>query len=192
LAPSQLSWSALGGSYFLPLLVSPLLASLAAALLYPLTRKARLVLGVESDTCVCLGARQDPVDVAPDGTIVLRGSGLPLTIAEQQTCRRLYEGRLLGTSVQGLVDAAHQASAFSLGFARGLNDTPKVLALLVAAGWSGLDPRISLAAVAGAMAAGGWLRARKVAETLAHRITCLSHGQGLLANAIVVEIKKSD
>ncbi|MFQ5417327.1 MAG: inorganic phosphate transporter, partial [Myxococcota bacterium] len=33
-------------------------------------------------------------------------------------------------------------------------------------------------------AAGGWLRARRVAETLAHRITSLTHGQGLLANTI--------
>ncbi len=34
------------------------------------------------------------------------------------------------------------------------------------------------------MAAGGWLRAQRVAETLAHRITPLSHGQGLLSNGI--------
>ena len=38
--------------------------------------------------------------------------------------------------------------------------------------------------VAATMAAGGWLRARRVAETLAHGITSLSHGQGLLANGI--------
>jgi PiT family inorganic phosphate transporter len=75
-------------------------------------------------------------------------------------------------------------SAFALGFARGLNDTPKVLALLVAAGWSGVDPRASLVVVAGAMAAGGWWHARKVAETLSHRITSLSHGQGLIGNGV--------
>jgi PiT family inorganic phosphate transporter len=82
------------------------------------------------------------------------------------------------------VDRLHQVSAFSLGFARGLNDTPKVLALLVTAGWSGFDPRLSLGIIAGAMALGGYLRARRVAETLAHGITSLTHGQGLLANSI--------
>jgi len=59
-----------------------------------------------------------------------------------------------------------------------------VLALLVAAGWSGLDGRLSLVVVACAMALGGWLGARRVAETLSHRITPLGHGQGLLANGI--------
>jgi PiT family inorganic phosphate transporter len=184
LAPSQLSWSALGGSYFLPLLVSPLLATAAAALVYPLAHRSRTALGIEADTCLCIGPEPQPVVVTPDGALLHHATGVPLTLVEKAHCQQVYGGRLLGTTIQQLVDRTHVISAFALGFARGLNDTPKVLALLVAAGWSGLDPRISLAAVAGAMAAGGWLRARKVAETLAHRITCLSHGQGLLANAI--------
>lgn len=184
LAPAQLSWAALGGSYFLPLLVSPVLAAGAAVLLYPLLHRAREALGVRSDTCVCIGEATDPVDVTADGVMVLRRTGLPLTVAEQEQCRLIYDGRMLGASVQAIVDRLHGTSAFALGFARGLNDTPKVLALLVAAGWSGIDPRVSLAVVAVAMAAGGWLRARRVAETLAHRITSLSHGQGLLANGI--------
>lgn len=184
LAPGELSWSALGGGYFLPLLVSPLLAASAAACVYPLAHHTRRVLGVEADTCVCLGADPDPVDVAADGTLLRRSTGLPLTLGEEEHCQQIYAGRVLGASVQAIVDRLHVSSAFALGFARGLNDTPKVLALLVAAGWSGIDPRVSLAVVAGAMALGGWWHARKVAETLAHRITVLSHGQGLLANGI--------
>jgi len=184
LAQHQLSWSALGGTYFVPLLVSPLLATAVAGALYPLAHHARSALGIASDTCVCLGHEPLPVDASLDGVLVLRSTGLPLTVGELAACRQAYGGRLLGVSAQQLVDVLHQGSAFALGFARGLNDTPKVLALLVAAGWSGVDPHISLAAVAGAMAVGGWLRARRVAETLAHRITPLSHGQGLLANAV--------
>ena len=129
-SPSQLSWSALGGSYFLPLLVSPLLSTALAVVFHPLARLQR-------------------------------------------------------TSTRSITDRLHFGSAFALGFARGLNDTPKVLALLVAAGWSGVDARLSLAVVAGSMALGGWLHARRVAETLAHGITSLSHDQGLLANGIV-------
>ncbi|MGH0028858.1 MAG: anion permease [Myxococcota bacterium] len=184
LAPSSLSWSALGGSYFLPLLVSPVLATGVAALAYPLAHRGRRALGVESDTCVCLGPEPQPVAVTPDGVMLHRATGVPLTLAEREHCQQVYGGSLFGTSVKRLVDALHTGSAFALGFARGLNDTPKVLALLVAAGWSGVDPRASLAVVAGAMALGGWLRARRVAETLGHRITKLSHGQGLLANGV--------
>ena len=184
LAPAQLSWSALGSSYFLPLLVSPPLAAAAGAILYPLAHRVRLGLGIEADTCVCLGSSRVPVQVTREGSMTLRQTGLPLTVAEGDACRLFYDGHMFGASVQTLVDRLHGVSAFSLGFARGLNDTPKVLALLVAAGWSGIDPRISLAGVAAAMAAGGWLRARRVAETLSHRITSLSHGQGLLANCV--------
>jgi PiT family inorganic phosphate transporter len=133
---------------------------------------------------VCIGPVPDPVTLSADGTLVLHSTGLPLTVAEREACRRLYGGRILGVSFQMLIDRLHGISAFALGFSRGLNDTPKVLALLVAAGWSGMHPQISLTVVAAAMAAGGWLGARRVAETLAYRITSLSHGQGLLANGI--------
>lgn len=184
LAPAQLSWTALGSSYFLPLLVSPVLASAAAFVLYPLAHRSRETLGIQANTCVCIGPVPAPVMVSVDGTLLQYRTGLPLTVAEREACRRIYEGRILGVSFQSLVDRLHETSAFALGFSRGLNDTPKILALLVAAGWSGFDPRISLVLVALTMAAGGWLRARRVAETLAHRITSLSHGQGLLANGI--------
>lgn len=183
-APTQLSYTALGRSYFLPLLVSPLLAIAAAAALYPILHRLRLRLGVESATCLCVGAEPFPVGVEADGTWVLCSTGLALDVSELEACRRAHGGAILGTSLQTLVDRLHLGSAFALGLARGLNDTPKVLALLVAAGWSAIDPRISLACVAGAMALGGWLRARRVAETLAHRITPLGPGQGLLANLI--------
>jgi len=184
LAPTQLSWSALGGSFFLPLLVSPFLALAFAAVLYPVIHRVRRALGIESDTCVCIGESRDPVRVDPGGALVLERTGLELTIDQAARCREIYSGRALGATVQSIIDRLHSASAFSLGFARGLNDTPKILALLVAAGWSGLDPRMSLAVIAGAMALGGVLRARRVAETLAHKVTPIGHGQGLLANSI--------
>lgn len=184
LVPTQLSWTALGGSYFLPLIVSPFLALGLAAMLYPIANRSRIGLGIETDTCVCIGEARLPVSVAGDGRLLLRQSGLALTVDQQTRCRELYAGAHFGVSLQSIIDRFHLASAFSLGFARGLNDTPKVLALLVAAGWSGFDPRLSLGLIAGAMALGGFLRARRVAETMSHRITSISTGQGLLANSI--------
>lgn len=184
MTPAQLSWSALGGSYFLPLLISPLLATAAAGAVYPLAHCARRALGIRSDTCVCIGDQRIPVDITPDGAFVMKQTGIPLTVAEMETCRLAYGGHWMGTSVQTIMDRLHEGSAFSLGFARALNDTPKVLALLVAAGWSRIDPQLSLVVIASAMAIGGWFRARRVAETLSHRITSLTHGQGLLANGV--------
>jgi PiT family inorganic phosphate transporter len=182
--PSELSWTALGGTIFLPLLVSPLLAILLASTLYPLIHRVRLAVGVSAGSCVCLGESREPVQLADNGTMILKSTGLALTIDEVANCRELYQGITLGLSVQSIVDKLHHFSAFSLGFARGLNDTPKCMALLVAAGWSGLPPQASLAIIAGAMALGGVLHSKRVAETMAYRITPVGTGPGLLANSI--------
>jgi PiT family inorganic phosphate transporter len=184
LAPAQLSWSQLGGSFFLPLLVSPFIALALAAAFYPILHRVRLAMGFDSDTCVCFGRSRDPVFIDVGGALLLARTGVELTIDQVENCRDVYSGRILGVSIQAIVDRLHLASAFSLGFARGMNDTPKILALLVAAGWSGLDPRLSLGVIAIAMALGGIMRSRRVAETLAHKVTPIQHGQGLLANTI--------
>jgi PiT family inorganic phosphate transporter len=75
-------------------------------------------------------------------------------------------------------------SAAALGFARGLNDTPKVLTLLVSAQALGVSHLQGLLAVASAMVVGGVLHSRRLAETLGKRITTLNPGQGLLANLV--------
>jgi len=184
LAPSQVQWSMLGTKYFLPLLSSPVLAAGAAALLYPAARRLRLRLNLRAETCLCVGERFEPAAVALDGTMILKHSGLELSMSDDQECTRRYTGSLMGVSAQRIVDSIHTLSAFSLGFARGLNDTPKILALLVAASWAGLDMRVSLAALALAMMTGGLLHSRRLAETLGRNITSMNRGQGLIANAV--------
>lgn len=184
LAPGDLAWGALGGKYFLPLAVSPLLALVGAATLYPIARAARRSLGWTEQTCFCVGDVAHPVEILPGGTMALREGGRLLDVTEMAVCQQRYDGALLGVSAQSIVDHAHKGSAFALGFARGLNDTPKVLALLVAGGWSGMDPRASLVMVAVAMAVGGLLMSRRIAETLGHRITSMNRGQGLIANSV--------
>lgn len=72
--------------------------------------------------------------------------------------------------------AIHFLSAGMVGFARGLNDTPKLVALLL--GSTLLGVQTNLAAIALAMAIGGMLGARKVALTMSRRITPMNPGQG--------------
>ena len=76
----------------------------------------------------------------------------------------------------------HYLSGGAVGFARGLNDTPKMVALLMAG--EAVHPNIGLLLVAVAMALGGVLSARMVAETMSRKITRLNPGQGLTANLI--------
>ena len=63
-------------------------------------------------------------------------------------------------------DPDREGSAFALGFARGLNDTPKIMALLVAAAWSGVSVPASLVVIAVVMALGGIIHSRRTAEAM--------------------------
>lgn len=78
------------------------------------------------------------------------------------------------------LDALHFLSAGAVCFARGLNDTPKMAALLLGVGW--LQGNAGMILIAVAMAAGGLISAKQVAETLAHKITGMNPGQGFAAN----------
>jgi PiT family inorganic phosphate transporter len=108
---------------------------------------------------------------------------ITLTVDEQENCRERYAGSFLGIGSQQIMDAAHFLSAGTVSFARGLNDTPKIVALLML--WKALDVRWGFVAVAVTMAIGGLLNARKVAETMSKRITTMNHGQCYSSTAIV-------
>ncbi|HET9480436.1 MAG TPA: inorganic phosphate transporter, partial [Candidatus Polarisedimenticolia bacterium] len=86
----------------------------------------------------------------------------------------------VGISAQTLATVMHTASAAFVGFARGLNDTPKLLGLLLGA--SVLSPWAGTAALAAALAIGGLVGARRVAETLSRKVTVMNQGQGLAGN----------
>jgi PiT family inorganic phosphate transporter len=183
LSPEGVAVERLGAGYFLPLLTSPLLALLGAAAVYPLAHRLRRRFGVEPTTVVRTAEAFEPV-VERDGVLAFAATGLPLTVEQRGAVRRTYDGAVVGVSAKTIVDALHQLSAFALGFARGLNDTPKVLGLLVAARWSGVSPRVALIGLATAMAAGGLLQSRRLAHTLGQRITSMNDGQGLVASAV--------
>ncbi len=184
LAPGELNTSVLGKKYFVPLLTSPLLALGGAAVIYPIARLFRKVLRVEETTCLCVGETYEPVMVTPEGAYLSKATGLTIEVSRAGTCERRYMGSVFGLSAQSLLASLHKSSAFALGFARGLNDTPKVLALLVAATWTGLGTGPSLIALAGAMALGGVLHSRRLAQTMGKNITAMNQGQGFVANAV--------
>ena len=140
-APASIEWSNLTGRFMLPLLISPLLSVLIAGGLYPVLSRLRRRMGVDEVTCLCIARTSERVDTAADGTFILGRTGIALSVEEVAQCRQRYDGTVLGLSAQTICDRLHEVSGFALGFARGLNDTPKVLGLLVAATWSGLSSR---------------------------------------------------
>ncbi len=78
------------------------------------------------------------------------------------------------------LDALHFLSGGAVCFARGLNDTPKMAALLT--GVAGLGATTSMLLILAIMAVGGLISARHVADTLANKITGMNPGQGFAAN----------
>jgi PiT family inorganic phosphate transporter len=176
------NFAALGKGFVLPLLFSPVLAIAMAGTLYILFRALRLATGISKEWCICLGAEERVLAIPQPSLLALRAapSAVTLSIDEQENCRMRYAGSFLGVGAQQVMDAGHFLSAGTVSFARGLNDTPKIVALLLL--WKTLDIRWGFAAIAATMAIGGLLNARKVAETMSKKITAMNHGQGFTAN----------
>ena len=73
----------------------------------------------------------------------------------------------------------------ALSFARGLNDTPKMVALAIASGAAiGVSAPLLFIAVAIAMGAGSLVAGRRVTRTLAERVTEIDPLEGLAASGV--------
>jgi PiT family inorganic phosphate transporter len=182
-AGSEINLAALGKGFVLPLLLSPVLAIGIAGVLYVVFHALRVASGASKEWCVCVGTEERIVAMRQPSSVFAARSITPtitLAVDEQQNCRERYAGSFLGMGSQQIMDAAHFLSAGTVSFARGLNDTPKIVALLLL--WKMLDLRWGFAAVAPMMTIGGLLNARRVAETMSKKITTMNHGQGFTAN----------
>jgi inorganic phosphate transporter, PiT family len=190
-SPEGVDLARLGSNFFAPLLISPFLAIIACTVLYPCLRFTRRRLGIDKETCVCIGTETFVIPSTPlsrSPTMTLAGSqALPtLTVGTEASCQERYTGTLFGLSARASLDALHFLSAGMVSFARGLNDTPKIGAMLLVGGT--LSPFAALVGVAIVMAVGGLLNAKRVAETMSYRVTAMNPGQGFTANLVTSTI----
>ncbi len=181
LGRGEVRFSVLGAAFFLSLLFSPLAAMALAAIFYPSAHKLRTLLGIRREACVCINQEWVPLTAAGDGSVLAGGAKLEVT-----TCQERYRGAILSVTTHDVLIGAHYLSAGAVSFARGLNDTPKIVALLVAA--QAMNLRGAMILVGLAMGLGAILQARKVAETMSHRITRMNHGQGFSANLVTATL----
>jgi inorganic phosphate transporter, PiT family len=181
---SQVNFAVLGSAFFLPLLLSPVIATVFGCVLYIIFRRIRIHSGITKEWCLCVGERGKVVPSCKPATSlsVKYSSTIGITVDTQENCQEIYKGHFLGMNSQKLLDYLHFCSAGVVSFARGLNDTPKIAALLLLI--KGLSVHWGMLAVGVGMAAGGLLNARKVAETMSNKITKLNHGQGFTANLV--------
>ncbi|MEL6352860.1 MAG: inorganic phosphate transporter [Cyanobacteria bacterium J06627_28] len=185
-ASAQISTSALLNKFAIPMLTSPILAIVIAGVLYSIFRVARERSGITKTTCVCVGegSRQpvllQSVQVGSDGALLSSATGLELAVDETTQCVERYQGKVVGIEAQQSLDSLHYLSAGAVCFSRAVNDTPKVAALLLMT--AAVTPTVGIGIVGIAIALGGIIQSKKVAETMSKRITDLSPGQGFTAN----------
>mgnify|MGYP000063289249 CR=1 FL=1 len=188
----EINFLNLGSAFFIPLLVSPFLAFALGMIVYFFFRNIKKSLGLTKETCVCIGEKKQYIPVAALNENQMKSvassmniksfDNIHVQIAKNDECVQVYTNKVFGFSIQKLLDSAHIVSAAAVSFARGLNDTPKIAGLLVAA--QGLDIKFGMIAIAVGMAIGGLLNSKLVAQTMSKKITKLNHGQGLCANLV--------
>ncbi|PHM09151.1 inorganic phosphate transporter [Nostoc sp. 'Peltigera malacea cyanobiont' DB3992] len=83
---------------------------------------------------------------------------------------------------QKMIDGCHFFSAVIVSFTRGLNDTPKIVSLILIIEYFSIQGGAIVIAIA--MALGGLLNSQKVAITMSEKITSMNHAQGLSANIV--------
>ncbi len=183
LAGEGLVWPAIGNKIALPLLLSPVLALAVSLLVHPAVR----LLSVRWDgACLCVmpGSRAlIAIDAHGSTKTLFQGIsfGQPIVAVPSQCDRGGLQGLVMG------LDTIHWISSGLASFARGTNDAPKIVAMLLlgnaTATWpSTLFQLSAFGAVAIAMGFGSYFGGLRVTEVLAEKVTRMNHAEGLTAN----------
>jgi inorganic phosphate transporter, PiT family len=188
-ASDALNSSALLSQFVAPLVMGPVIAVAVAALFNLISRRYWAAPKVdESCACVSVGVGGLSPSAAGAGyASPIASTRIQLDIGHinDPVCNVPGDtpGNASNTIVvteSRLVNALHVVSGALVCFARGLNDAPKIAGLLLVVG--ALGGTVSTSAVALAMALGGWLHSRRIAETMSHKISTLEPRSSFLAN----------
>jgi PiT family inorganic phosphate transporter len=182
---ANFNFAKLGSTFLMPLIVSPLMAAIISLLVYIIFRKARMAMGLSKQSYIYLGSEKIAVvkTINTNEFVAIQSGTLKtIKILDKKECIETYNGKLMGLNSQKILDLMHFISAGIVSFARGLNDTPKIVGLLIVI--NTLDIKWGMSAVAIAMAVGGVLNAKKVGKIISKKITPMNSGQGFTANLV--------
>ncbi|KAA0220542.1 inorganic phosphate transporter [candidate division KSB1 bacterium] len=184
LGASGIAWQALLLKVALPLAFSPVASFAVAWLLFPIIRYA---LSGVNNYCLCLEVQQtqivpltvgQPIGVA--SALVSNQPSMQLVADKVETCERTVA---LSVVKLRLADSLHLLTSGLTSFARGMNDTPKIAALLVGTSLLGsMNTATFFGFVAIAMLVGSLLGGRRVLNTLSEKITAMDGLEGFTAN----------
>lgn len=178
---SGLNGHQLLGSFVLPLLLGPAIAVVGTMVMYPLFSRLKPGWRTEKERCLCIGNEMVGLVPVPSAMSAATAVAIPtLSSGTKAECEERYQGRWFGVETAVLVNGLHYLSSGVVSLARGLNDTPKIAALLLVG--QAFHPDQAILGIGIAMVVGGMLGTRRVAETLSFRVTAMNPGQGLVAN----------
>jgi len=177
---SHVKFAALGKGVVLPLFFSPVIALVLTVCLQLLLKRFGWAKGIND--CVCVEQPQMVAlpATASASTMVIAASPT-LRLAPMEQCQSGPEMARFN-----IADGIHWFSAAAISFARGLNDTPKLVAVLLVA--AAYNARLNYLVVAAAIAIGGALGAARVARTLSQRITPMATREAVTANLVAAAI----
>ncbi len=183
-----LQWAALGSKILVPLLVSPLVSAVAVILLVRLAR-ARDGAGVPGADCLCATLEPAPPALALSG-----GGAWSRSLATERQVPRLVAGTAHACAVHEpralrvTVDHLHWLTSGATSLARGMNDAPKIVALVVAAATldrsDTLPMPLLFAVVSAVMLGGSLVGGRRVTHVLAEEVTVMNAREGFIANLV--------
>ncbi len=170
------NWSALGGKIALPLLLSPVVSLVLTSVLLLAWRT--FAAGSARD-CVCAEMAQPIEAIAGSERVMHQSSVMPQL---RVTMCKASEGTPTGITLNHL----HWLTSGATSFARGLNDVPKMVAVVWSAAiLSGTVSILSFAyfvAISLGILAGSWMAGQRITEVLACEVTQMDHREGFVAN----------
>ena len=164
-SPTAIAWGSLAPRLAVPLLLSIIVSYAVSATLNRVFAR-RSAQAVE---CLCVGAGQ-----LDTGTLQL--AQINVVTGTTQECAASGGYLKLNT------EALHWLSSGAVGFARGMNDTPKLVAIGAVVLGTQVSMNLLVLIVAGAMFGGSLYAGRRVARVLSEKIVHMDHREGLLAN----------
>jgi len=177
------NFSKLSASFLIPLLVSPLMAAVLSFIAYLIFRFIREKTGISKSSCLCVNEiAGSAVEMQANSFVAAKNTQIELVRCKKEKYTEKYDGEIFGITIQKIMDVLHFLSAVVVSFARGLNDTPKIVGLLLVINTFNLQ--WGMLAIGVAMTVGGILNAKRVGLTMSKKITPMSSGQGLSANLI--------
>ncbi len=176
----------LGSTFFIPLLISPVVSLASAAVIYFGFAYFKKRSALANDPCLCVETSPSIVSAGTGGAMALSSMTMNVTTGTAENCAPAVESGAVAITSSKVMNQLHFLSAGAVSFARGLNDTPKLAAILLATQF--LSPSLAIGLIAAVIAVGGLLNSRRVAETISHKVTKMNHDQGLVANVVTSAI----